>query len=96
MIADAPDMRDLMQDDMACVEWIKSSVLGHWHASGTNRMGAVDDPAAVTDSHGRVIGVSGLRVCDASVFPCVPCANTNVPTMMVGERMAALILDEQN
>ena len=95
MIADAPDMRDLMQDDMACVDWIKSSVLGHWHASGTNRMGEVDDPAAVTDSHGRVIGVSGLRVCDASVFPCVPCANTNVPTMMVGERMAALILEEE-
>jgi len=42
-----------------------------------------------------VIGVSGLRVCDASVFPCVPCANTNVPTMMVGERMAALILEEE-
>ena len=36
----------------------------------------------------------GLRVCDASVFPAVPCANTNLPTMMVGERMAALLLAE--
>ena len=77
-----------------CVEWIKGAVLGHYHASCSNRMGRVDDPMAVTDSHGRVIGMSGLRVCDASIFPNVPCANTNLPTMMVGERMSALLLTE--
>ena len=94
MIADAPAMDDLVNDDSICAEWIGNSVLGHWHVSCTNRMGRADDPGAVTDSHGRVIGVGGLRVCDASVFPNVPCANTNVPTMMVGERMAARILAE--
>ncbi|MDB5533912.1 MAG: Choline dehydrogenase [Hyphomicrobiales bacterium] len=94
MIADAPKMSDLVNDDSICAEWISNSVLGHWHVSCTNRMGRRDDPRAVTDSHGRVIGVGGLRVCDASVFPNVPCANTNVPTMMVGERMAARMLDE--
>lgn len=94
MIADAPGMEDLVQDDFVCADWIRSSVLGHWHVSCTNRMGHPDDPLAVTDPHGRVIGLSGLRVCDASIFPNVPCANTNVPTMMVGERMAALMLAE--
>ena len=94
MIADAPGMDDLMRDDSVCAEWISSAVLGHWHVSCTNRMGRADDPMAVTDSHGRVIGLHGLRVCDASIFPAVPCANTNVPTMMAGERMAALILEE--
>lgn len=94
MIADAPSMEDLNNDDETCAEWIKSAVLGHWHVSCTNRMGSPDDPMAVTDSHGRVIGMPGLRVCDASIFPNVPCANTNLPTMMVGEKMAANILSE--
>jgi len=57
-------------------------------------MGAADDPGAVTDPHGRVYGVSGLRVCDASIFPTVPCANTNIPTIMVGEKLASLMLAE--
>ncbi len=95
MIADAPSMDDLMRDDEACAAWIKSAVLGHWHVSCTNRMGRRDDPLAVVDSNGRVIGIDGLRVCDASIFPNVPCANTNLPTMMTGERMAARILEER-
>lgn len=94
MIADAPTFDDLVNDDEACAEWIQSAVLGHWHVSCTNRMGDPSDPMAVTDSHARVIGVPGLRVCDASIFPNVPCANTNVPTMMVGEKTAANILAE--
>ncbi|MGE3645291.1 MAG: GMC family oxidoreductase [Beijerinckiaceae bacterium] len=96
MIADAPSIDDLVRDDETCAEWIKSAVLGHWHVSCTNRMGSPDDPMAVTDSHARVIGVPGLRVCDASIFPSVPCANTNVPTMMVGEKTAANILSERS
>ncbi len=94
MIADAPSFDELANDDSACAEWIRSAVLGHWHVSCTNRMGRIDDPMAVTDPRGRVIGLEGLRICDASIFPSVPCANTNVPTMMAGERMAALILEE--
>ena len=43
---------------------------------------------AVTDHAGRVRGVHGLRVVDASIFPVVPCANTNFPTMMVAEKIA--------
>jgi 5-(hydroxymethyl)furfural/furfural oxidase len=43
---------------------------------------------AVTSASGRVRGVHGLRVVDASIFPMIPCANTNFPTMMVAERIA--------
>ena len=58
-------------------------------------MGAVDDPGAVTDPSARVYCVSGLRIYDASIMPAVPCANTNFPTIMVGEKVAATILAEQ-
>jgi 5-(hydroxymethyl)furfural/furfural oxidase len=44
---------------------------------------------AVTDTQGRVKGVQGLRVVDASIFPVVPCANTNFPTLMSAEKIAA-------
>ena len=77
-------------------EWIADTVLGHWHATSTCRMGAPDDPGAVTDPAGRVYGVEGLRVCDASIMPTVPCANTNIPTIMVGEKIAAAILGDMS
>jgi 5-(hydroxymethyl)furfural/furfural oxidase len=46
----------------------------------------------VTDPAGRVRGVAGLRVVDASLFPVVPCANTNIPTLMTAEKIADAIL----
>jgi 5-(hydroxymethyl)furfural/furfural oxidase len=95
MIADAPSVDDLVNDEHACRAWIRSAVLGHYHASCTCRMGRGDDPLAVTDASGRVIGVHGLRVGDASIMPSVPCANTNLPTIMIGEKLAATILDER-
>ena len=54
-------------------------------------MGAADDRDAVVDPAGRVIGVGGLRVADASVMPVVPRGNTNIPTIMVAEKLAAAI-----
>ena len=51
-------------------------------------MGRDDDPMAVVDTQGRVKGVQGLRVVDASIFPVVPCANTNLPTLMSAEKIA--------
>ena len=47
---------------------------------------------AVTDPSARAYGVDGLRVADASIMPSVPCANTNIPTIMIGEKVAATIL----
>ena len=46
----------------------------------------------MVDASLKVIGVEGLRVCDASVFPVVPCANTNFPTLMTAEKIADAIL----
>lgn len=81
----------LLADDRALSEFVRANVGGTWHPSGTCRMGRADDPQAVTSSDGRVIGVMGLRVCDASLMPAIPCANTNVPTIMIAERIADLI-----
>ena len=54
-------------------------------------MGRADDPGSVTDHAGRVHGVPGLRVCDASLMPSAVSANTNLPTIMIAERIADLI-----
>ncbi len=81
----------LLADDRALSEFVRANVGGTWHPSGTCRMGRADDPQAVTLNDGRVIGVTGLRVCDASLMPAIPCANTNVPTIMIAERIADLI-----
>jgi 5-(hydroxymethyl)furfural/furfural oxidase len=51
-------------------------------------MGAANDPAAVTNSAGRVYGVENLRVVDASIFPVIPRANPNIPVIMVAEKIA--------
>jgi 5-(hydroxymethyl)furfural/furfural oxidase len=82
----------LMTDDDALEDFIRKAGIGVWHATCTCRMGADDDPMAVTDNQGRVRGVSGLRVVDASLFPTVPCANTNFPTLMTAEKISDTML----
>ena len=83
---------DVMHDDAKLESFIRQAAIGVWHASCTCRMGAETDPMAVTDTAGRVRGVQGLRVVDASVFPVVPCANTNIPTLMTAEKIADAII----
>ena len=78
----------LMRDDEALEDFIRKAAIGVWHATCTCRMGAEDDPMAVADNQGRVRGVGGLRVVDASLFPVVPCANTNFPTLMTAEKIS--------
>jgi choline dehydrogenase len=65
-----------------------------YHPSGTLRMGAADDPLAVVDDRCRLRGIANLYVADASVMPTVPRANINLPTMMIGERVADFIHSE--
>jgi 5-(hydroxymethyl)furfural/furfural oxidase len=81
----------VMTDGEALEEFVKKNTIGVWHASCTCRMGRADDPMAVTDTQGRVKGVQGLRVVDASLFPIVPCANTNFPTLMTAEKIASVM-----
>ena len=58
------------------------------HPTSTCAIGRPDAPMAVVDSDCRVYGVGNLRVVDASVMPSVPSANTNLPTTMIGEKLA--------
>jgi 5-(hydroxymethyl)furfural/furfural oxidase len=78
----------VMNDDEALEAFVRKATIGVWHASCSCRMGREDDPMTVVDGQGRVKGVQGLRVVDASVFPVVPCANTNFPTLMTAEKIA--------
>jgi len=91
LVTQGVTLKKLLADDQALTEFVQRNVGGTWHPSGTCRMGRADDPLAVTSGDGRVIGVEGLRVCDASLMPSIPCANTNVPTIMMAERVADLI-----
>lgn len=83
---------DLVADDRALENYILSNVTGNWHPTSTCRMGASDDPSSVTSPDGRVHSIDSLRVADASVMPFCPRANTNIPTIMVAEKMADAIL----
>ena len=65
-----------------------------YHPSGTLRMGAENDELAVVDDHCRLRGIGNLYVADASVMPTVPRANINLPTMMIGERVAEFVRAE--
>ncbi|MEM7496852.1 MAG: GMC family oxidoreductase N-terminal domain-containing protein [Pseudomonadota bacterium] len=85
---------DLLAEPERLDSFLDRAVTGVWHACGTCRMGAADDPMAVTDGAGRVFGVEGLRVADASLFPTIPSANLALPTAMTAERIAAAMLAE--
>ena len=87
-------LQQVLEDADALEAFVRKAAVGVWHASCTCRMGRNDDPMAVTDNQGRVHGAQGLRVVDASIMPCVPCANTNFPTLMTSEKIADTILNE--
>lgn len=82
-------MEKILADDRVLEQWIRVGAQGDWHPCGTARMGQVDDPMAVTDPDGRVIGVDHLRVVDASLMPSIPCANPNITIIMMAEKLAA-------
>jgi choline dehydrogenase-like flavoprotein len=77
-----------LASDAALDHWLRRHVITMHHISGTCKMGPACDPLAVVDQYGHVHGLSGLRVVDAAILPDCPRANTNVVTMMLGERMA--------
>jgi 5-(hydroxymethyl)furfural/furfural oxidase len=92
LIMEGKPLHALLRDDEALEGFIRGAAIGVWHASCSCRMGAADDAWAVTDPAGRVYGVTGLRVVDASIFPVIPCANINIPTIMVAEKISDAIL----
>jgi 5-(hydroxymethyl)furfural/furfural oxidase len=88
MTGSSVDLHALVRDGDALAEFVRQEVSGVYHPTGTCRMGRRDDPDAVVDPDGRVIGVDGLRVVDASIMPSIPRGNTNIPTIMVAEKIS--------
>jgi choline dehydrogenase len=68
---------------------VLAEVESYHHPVGTCRMGPGTDSMAVVDSQGKVYGVEGIWIVDASIMPTIPAANTNLPTIVVAERCAA-------
>ncbi len=81
-----------VQSDEALDAFIREHAESAYHPCGTCRMGAAEDPHAVVDPEGRVIGVEGLRVADSSIFPRITNGNLNAPSIMVGEKIADHVL----
>ena len=74
--------------------WVRERIGTTYHPSSTCRMGPSDDPDAVVDAAGRVHGVAGLRVADASIFPTGPRANIHCTVVAVAEKLADAIRSE--
>jgi choline dehydrogenase len=102
-LATQPELRDLLgeelapgpkiNDDRVIDTWIDSAVEHYYHPVGTCAMGLEGETEAVTDSRGRILGLRNAYVADCSIIPVIPRANTNVPAVVVGERMASWLLE---
>lgn len=80
------------QSDTELDALLNTHTTTQWHLSCTARMGDATDKGAVVDASGRVHGLSGLRVVDASIMPFVTNGNTNAPTIMLAEKLSDDIL----
>jgi len=78
--------------DAALIHFIREFATTIYHPAGSCKMG--QDKLAVVDERLRVHGCAGLRVADASIMPHIINANTNAPCIMIGEKAAAMILEE--
>jgi choline dehydrogenase len=96
-LASMPPLAEMLSPAPASLSWssrdeLRELVLAHadttYHPSSTCRMGPATDPGAVVDSSGRVHGISGLRVADASIFPTSPRANIHATVVAVAEKLA--------
>ncbi|HBM28571.1 MAG TPA: choline dehydrogenase, partial [Halomonas sp.] len=75
-----------VQSDEELDNFVKQHAETAYHPCGSCRMG--EGEMAVTDAQGRVHGLEGLRVVDASLFPVIPTGNLNAPTIMLAEKIA--------
>ena len=87
----SPTEEDLRDDD-SLDDWMLKNVWIGQHLSGTCKMGLVDDPMSVVDQYGKLHGFEGIRVADASIMPDCIRANTNLTTIMIGERVSEWVL----
>ena len=80
------------QSDEELLADVRARAVANYHPVGTCRMGPEADSA--TDARLRVHGVAGLRVADASIMPAITAGNTNAPAIMIGEKAAAMVLED--
>ena len=81
-------------DDAALLDYVRGNGTTIFHPTSTCMMGPSSDGGAVVDPRLRVHGLDGLRVADASIMPTVISGNTNAPSIMIGEKAAAMIADD--
>ena len=72
-------------------EFARSAHGSYHHGIGTCKMGPASDPMAVVDSNLKVHGIDNLYVADASIMPTIPHANTNITSIMIGERLSDIV-----
>ena len=88
----SPTDQELGSDELLDA-WLRKYTGTSHHISCTCKMGPASDPMAVVDQHGRVHGLQGIRVADASIMPDCIRANTNATTIMVAEKVADYVKD---
>jgi 5-(hydroxymethyl)furfural/furfural oxidase len=91
VISDSPPLAELLADPVMLERHVRDNVQSAWHASCTCRMGDPADAETVVDPGGKVVGAGNLFIADASVMPEVSRTNTNIPTIMIAERVAEMM-----
>jgi choline dehydrogenase len=84
------ERRNPRESDESLDDWMRRTHSHYWHPAGTAAMREAE-AGGVCDADGRVHGVSGLRVADASLFPQIPRSTPALPVVVVGERIARSI-----
>jgi choline dehydrogenase len=101
-VAEVPELRRLLERETrpgpevsgrrAIERFLDCAAVHYYHPVGSCKMGPASDPDSVVDADGRVHGIEGLYVADASLMPTVISGNTNMPTAVIGERIAWSLL----
>ena len=101
-VAEEPELRRLLGREtspgpgvsgrQAIWRFLDHAAVHYYHPAGTCKRGPASDPDAVVGANGRAHGIDGLYVADASVMPAVTSGNTNMPTAVIGERIARSLL----
>jgi choline dehydrogenase len=93
-LLDQPALGKLLGEsltDTSTEAGIRAHVEHYYHPVGTCAMGLTDEH--VCDARGQVRGLRRVSIADASLMPQIPRANTNLPSVMIGERIAAFLID---